>query len=209
MTVSAAVVVIATSPVPGRALTRLCPPLEHAQAAALAEAALADTLQSVAWTPAVRRVVALDGAPGSWLPAGFDAIEQGGTSRGERLASVVTDVGEPLLLLWADTPQLTRALLYEALERLAEPQTDAVLGPTADGGCWAIGLAQPDPRAFDGMRSSSRPSAARQGARLHELGLRATQLDTLQAVHTFDDAVAVASLAPWTRFAATLELLTG
>lgn len=209
MTVSAVLVVMATSPVPGRAMMRLCPPLEPAQAAALAEAALADTLQSVAWTPAVRRIGAVDGETGSWLPAGFDVIEQRGASPGERLTSVVTDVGEPLLLLGAVTPQLTRALLYEALARLAEPQTDAVLGPTGDGGCWAIGLATPDPRVFEGMPASSRPSAARQGARLHELGLHVTQLDTLQGVQTFDDALAVAALAPWTRFAATLELLAG
>jgi len=51
---TAALVVMAKAPVAGRCKTRLCPPLDPAQAATLAEAALADTLQTVAWTPADR-----------------------------------------------------------------------------------------------------------------------------------------------------------
>ena len=38
------VIVVAKSPVPGRVKTRLVPPYTHVEAAALAEAALADTL---------------------------------------------------------------------------------------------------------------------------------------------------------------------
>jgi glycosyltransferase A (GT-A) superfamily protein (DUF2064 family) len=40
---AAALVVMAKEPLPGRVKTRLCPPLQHAQAAALAEAALSPT----------------------------------------------------------------------------------------------------------------------------------------------------------------------
>ena len=56
---------------------------------------------------------------------------------------------------------------------------------------------------------SSSATAARQRARLHELGLRTIELPALRDVDTFEDAVTVAALAPWTRFAATLELVTG
>ncbi len=202
----AALVVIAKAPVAGRSKTRLCPPLEPAQAATLAEAALADTLQAVAGTPgAGRRVLVLDGAPGPWLPAGFEVIAQRGTAFGERLANAVADVGEPLLMVGMDTPQLTRAQLGAALERLDEPDVDAVLGPTPDGGYWAIGLSAPDPRVFDGVPMSTAQTGAAQQARLSELGLRTARLGTLRDVDTFDDAVAVAALAPWTRFAAMLE----
>lgn len=200
---------MAKAPVAGRAKTRLRPPLSPAQAATLAEAALADTLQAVAWTPAARRIVALDGAPGPWLPDGFEVIAQRGATLGERLAAAVTDVGEALLLLGMDTPQLTRAHLCRALERLGEPWADAVLGPTPDGGYWTIGLATPDPRVFAGVPMSCSATAGAQRARLHELGLDVAELAALRDVDTFDDAVAVAALAPWTRFAATLEQLTG
>ena len=204
----AALVVMAKAPVAGHCKTRLCPPLQAAQAATLAEAALADTLQAVAWTPGVaRRVLVLDGEPGPWLPDGFELIAQRGDGLRERLAHAIADVGGPALLLGMDTPQLTRALLRDALDRLDEPSTDAVLGPTADGGYWAIGLATPDPRVVDGVPMSTAQTGAAQRARLAQLGLRTTLLQTLRDVDTFDDATAVATLAPWTRFAATLELL--
>ncbi|MEA2219136.1 MAG: uncharacterized protein QOJ35_1762 [Solirubrobacteraceae bacterium] len=198
---------MAKAPLPGRAKTRLCPPLEHAQAAALAEAALSDTLSAVSWAPARRRVLALDGPAGAWLPRGFEVIEQRGGDLRERLANATRDVGEALLLVGMDTPQLTRALLCAALARLAAPGVDAVLGPTTDGGYWAIGLREPDPGVFDGVPMSSAKTAAAQRARLAALGLRTSELEPLRDVDTYDDAAAVAALAPWTRFAATFELI--
>lgn len=203
----AALVVMAKAPVAGQCKTRLCPPLEPAQAATLAEAALIDTLQAVAWTPAARRVLVLDGEPGPWLPEGFELLRQRGDGLAERLAYAVSDVGESLLMVGMDTPQLTRAQLAGGLERLDDPAVDAVLGPTPDGGYWTIGLSGAHPSVFDGVPMSTSQTAAAQRARLAELNLRAVSLETLRDVDTFDDAVAVAALAPWTRFAATLELL--
>jgi rSAM/selenodomain-associated transferase 1 len=205
--VSAALVVMAKAPVAGASKTRLCPPLDAGQAAALAAAALADTLQAVAWTPAPRRVLVLDGAPGPWRPDGFEVIAQRGTGLAERLAHAVSDVGEPLLIVGMDTPQLTRALLSGALDALAAPGTGAVLGPTLDGGYWAIGLNAPDPAVFAGVPMSTAQTAAAQRARLHELGLTTTELATLRDVDDYADATAVAALAPWSRFAAAFELL--
>lgn len=202
---SAALVVMAKEPLPGRVKTRLCPPLAPAQAAALAEAALADTLHAVAWTPARRRVLVLDGTPGAWLPPGFEVIAQRGAGLGERLANATRDVGEALVFLGMDTPQVTRALLCDALERLED--ADAILGPTTDGGYWTIGLREPDPRAFADVPMSTAGTAVAQRARLAELGLRTTELESLHDVDTWDDATAVAASAPWSRFAATLELL--
>jgi rSAM/selenodomain-associated transferase 1 len=206
--VTAALVVMAKEPVPGRVKTRLCPPLQPAQAAALAEAALADTLAAVSWTPARRRVLAIEGAAGSWLPPGFEVVAQRGAGLAERLANATRDVGEALLVVGMDTPQLTRALLCDALARLAEPGVDAVLGPTIDGGYWTIGLREPDPSVFDDVPMSTGATGAAQRARLDQLGLRTIELERLRDVDTYDDALAVAALAPWSRFAATFELLT-
>ncbi|MYV54803.1 glycosyltransferase, partial [Streptomyces sp. SID3212] len=58
---------MAKAPVPGRVKTRLTPPFRPEEAAALAEAALCDTLDAVLAAPVRRRVLVLDGAPGAWL----------------------------------------------------------------------------------------------------------------------------------------------
>src|SRR5262249_58905518 len=66
---------------------RLHPPFSSTEAAALAEAALADTLAAVRRTPARRRVVALSGRPGRWLPAGFEVVPQPAGGLDRRIAA--------------------------------------------------------------------------------------------------------------------------
>jgi glycosyltransferase A (GT-A) superfamily protein (DUF2064 family) len=106
-----ALLVIAKEPVPGRVKTRLVPPGTPRQAATLAEAGLADTLHAVLAAAARRRVLVLDGEPGSWLPPGFDVVPQCGGGLDERLAAVFAAVPGPALLIGMDTPQLTPGLL--------------------------------------------------------------------------------------------------
>lgn len=202
-----ALLVIAKAPVPGRAKTRLCPPLRPEQAAAVAEAALADTLAAVTATAARRRVLVLDGEPGRWLPAGLEIVPQRGDGLAERLAAAFADVGEPALLVGMDTPQVTPELLERSLALLAAEGTDAVLGPADDGGYWAIGLRRPDPRAFADVPMSTAATGAEQRARLRALGLRVADLPGLRDVDTIADARAVAAEAPGSRFAAAVAAL--
>lgn len=199
------VIVLAKAPVAGRVKTRLCPPCDPEQAAVLAEAALLDTLHAVAATPCTRRVLVLDGAPGSWLPAGFDVLSQRGGSLDERLAFAFEDVGTGGLLVGMDTPQLTPACLTASLRTLDRPSVGAVLGPAVDGGWWGIGLRAPDPAVFLGVPMSSSQTGAAQQARLCALGLRVAGLPRLRDVDNFADALVTARTAPATRFAATLR----
>ena len=200
-----AIAVIAKAPVAGRSKTRLTPPCTPAQAAALAAAALADTLAAVAATPTSRRVVVLDGAPGPWLRSELEIISQRGAGLGERLAAAFADIGEPALVVGMDTPQLTPRLLTHALRRLEH--ADAVLGPAPDGGYWAIGLRNADDTVFAGVPMSSPRTCAVQRERLRALGLRTHELPELRDIDDIDDAVAVAALAPRTRFARTLAAM--
>jgi uncharacterized protein len=200
-----ALVVIAKAPAAGSSKTRLCPPCTPEDAAALAEAALADTLAAVAATPARRRVVALEGEPGPWLPAGMDVVAQRGEGLGERLASAIADAGAPALVVGMDTPQLTPTLLAAAAGRLE--RADAVLGPAQDGGYWTIGLRAADGRAFEGVPMSTARTGAEQRARLRALGLKVAMLPPLRDVDTIEDAVAVGAMAPATRFAARLAAM--
>lgn len=196
--------VIAKAPRAGRVKTRLCPPCTPAQAAQLAEAALVDTLAAVAATRCERRVLALEGQPGAWLPRGIEVVPQRGAGLAERLAAAFEDAGGPALLVGMDTPQLTSERLRGGLALLVRPGVDAVLGPAPDGGYWAIGLRRPDPEAFRGVTMSVAGTGAAQRARLERLGLGIAELGVLRDVDTIEDAVAVAREAPATRFAARL-----
>ncbi len=198
-------VVMAKAPAPGRSKTRLCPPCTPEQAALVAEAALRDTLEVVgAAAAATRRVIALEGEPGAWLPTGFDVLPQRGDGLDERLAAVFADLDGPVVLVGMDTPQLTVDHLAVAAAMLSDPRFDAVLGHAPDGGWWAIGMCEPDPRAFTGVPMSADDTGARQMERLGELGLAVGLLPELRDVDRWPDALAAAELAPAGRFAAAV-----
>jgi rSAM/selenodomain-associated transferase 1 len=201
--------VVAKAPVPGRSKTRLCPPCTPEGAARLAEAALADTLETVAATPVARRVLVLEGTAGRWLPGGFEVIAQRGEGLAERLANAFVDAGGPGLLIGMDTPQVTPALLERGLCALRHPSTDAVIGPARDGGYWAIGLRRPDPEVFRDIPMSTPGTLIAQRRRLRALGLRTARLPQRRDVDRIGDALAVAASSPRSRFARTLrEVLT-
>jgi rSAM/selenodomain-associated transferase 1 len=202
-----ALIVLAKAPVAGRSKTRLCPPLELTEAALLAEAALKDTLRVVASVPRVRRALALEGEPGPWLSPGFELVSQRQGGLADRLAGAFADVGAPAVLVGMDTPQIAPDQLVGALEALATPGVDAVLGPATDGGYWTIGLKRADDRVFEDVPMSSAQTCAAQRVRLAALGMRTGELAELRDVDTIDDARTVAAQAPETRFAAALAAL--
>lgn len=195
--------VIAKEPVPGRVKTRLTPPFTPEEAAGLAEAALTDTLRTVAATPASRRVLVLDGTPGPWLPPGFDVVPQCAGGLDERLADAFARCTGPALLIGMDTPQVTPGLLAVDLS-----DCGAYFGPAEDGGFWALGLAEPDPALLRGVPMSTPLTGAVQRNRLVAAGLRVRDLPRLRDVDTAADAHAVAALAPGGHFAEHLARLT-
>ncbi|MEU4150735.1 DUF2064 domain-containing protein [Streptomyces sp. NPDC026659] len=191
--------VIAKEPRPGRVKTRLTPPFPPTQAAALAEAALADTLRAVAAAPAERRLLVLDGRPGPWLPDGFEVVPQCAGGLDERLADAFARCAGPALLIGMDTPQVTPALLTVDFA-----DCDAWFGPAEDGGFWALGLARPEPALLRGVPMSVPETGAVQRERLTAAGLRVRDLPRLRDVDTAADARAVAALVPHGAFAARL-----
>ena len=203
---TADLIVLAKEPVPGRVKTRLCPPCTPAEAATLAAAALADTLDAALASGARRVVLALDGRPGAWCPPGVEVVGQGAGTLDRRLTTAwAAATSGPAVLIGMDTPQVTAADLDAALGALADH--DAVLGPASDGGWWALGLRRPHPRAFAGVPMSRADTGARQHARLTALGLRTAPLPVRTDVDTWDDAVTVARAAPGGRFAAAVDAL--
>jgi len=202
--IRAHVMVVAKAPLAGRVKTRLTPALSAQQACDVAAAALADTLQAVAGCGVERRVVAIDGPVGDWLPSGFTVISQRGDSFAERLACAWSDTGGPGLQIGMDTPQVSSGLLESCLALLLDGRHRAALGPADDGGWWALGLRSADPRVFDGVPMSTSRTAWMQRVRLAELGLTTAALPALRDVDTIVDAIAVAAAVPESGFAAAL-----
>ncbi|MFF3209752.1 DUF2064 domain-containing protein [Streptomyces sp. NPDC002886] len=203
MSTDTTLLVIAKEPAPGRVKTRLTPPFTPAEAAALAEASLADTLAAVAATPARRRVLVLEGRPGPWLPAGFEVVPQCAGSLDLRLAAAFGACDGPALLIGMDTPQVTPELLD-----VDWSSYEAWFGPAVDGGFWALGLAVPDPSLLRGVPMSVPETGAVQYERLRAAGLRTERLPVLRDVDTAGDARLVAAEAPAGAFAARLADFT-
>lgn len=200
--------VMAKAPAPGSTKTRLCPPCTPEQAAALAEAALCDTLAAVEAAPVARRVIALDGEPGDWLPEGWEVVVQRGDRLDVRLANAIDDVAGPALAIGMDTPQVSPALLGESVRRLVAGDIDAVLGPSSDGGFWALGLRRPERALLLGVPMSVSHTGSAQHDRLLAHGLRVAALPQLRDVDRIADAFAVAALAPEGRFARALRQMS-
>ena len=193
---AATVIVLAKEPVPGRVKTRLQPTFSASQAAQLAAAALEDTVTAVRSCGATRRILAWEGNRAAWQ-GGFEVISQPPGTLNVRLAAAFTaavaePMDEPALLIGMDTPQVTAQLLDSDWEG-----ADAVLGPSEDGGFWAIGLRYGHPAGlFDAVPMSTARTGSAQLARLVDSGLSVKLLPPLRDVDRPEDARQVATHFP-------------
>ncbi len=194
--------ILAKSPQPGRVKTRLTPDFSPREAAALAAAAIRDTVAAARATGA-RTILSWDGPRTAWLPQDVPVRAQHGDGLGERLDHAfreeLSPVGDhPTLLIGMDTPQVGPADL------LADwGGADAVLGLSEDGGYWAIGLRRYQPGLFAGVPMSTDRTGLAQLGRLVSQGLSVHLLPVHRDVDEPADAAAAAAIAPDTRFART------
>ncbi len=153
------------------------------------------TTLRVAYTP--------DGGPHGFAPAGIAAGElmpQRGAGLGERERGIFEDLFRggfsPVVVIGSDLPGLPPRRIGEALARLATQPDAVVLGPSADGGYYLIGLARPGageatPDLFTGIRWSSAWTRADTVAAAERCGLRVELLGRWRDV---DDAADLAAL---------------
>jgi glycosyltransferase A (GT-A) superfamily protein (DUF2064 family) len=199
-------VVLAKQPLPGRSKTRLQADFTPSEAAQLAAAALEDTLAVVRRSCVQRRILAFDGDARGYDRGGLEVLQQPAGSMTDRLTAAMAATCEsgPTLLIGMDTPQVTPSLLEGDFTG-----ADALLGLSEDGGFWAIGLRDVDPRpVFAGIPMSSAATGAAQLARLLDLGLRVRLLPPLRDVDLPADAEAVAYAHPHLGFSAKYRELT-
>ena len=180
------VLIAAKAPLPGRAKTRLSPPLSPALAARLAEAFLTDVL-------AVARTV--DAAAGFLCPAadaadlrrrfaGVPLVVQEGDGLTGALA---TGVRGGAVVLAGDAP----GIRPEAITAAASAGADVVLGPTRDGGFGLIRMRCVRPEIFDGIRWSTGSVLDQTVAASRAAGLSVALLDPVADVDTVDDLAAI------------------
>lgn len=211
-------------PVPGRAKTRLARLLGSGRAARLYEAFLEDTAV---------RVRAVAGAEAElWLePAGAPGREAGerlgrrlglgvrwqeGEGLGERLraafAQAFDEGAEAAVAVGSDHPTLPLSRLPEAFAALET--ADVVLGPSEDGGYYALGLRRAAwPRAaelFRGVPWSTPHVLERTRRAIASLGLSARELEEWYDVDEPEDLGRLArDLEDGSRTAAVLARLAG
>lgn len=180
-----ALVIVAKQPAPGKTKTRLSPPLSMEQAAELYACFLEDTLDIVRHVLGVERMVTYTpesaGAYFAHLAPDFTAIPQRGPDLGSRLdntANTLLERGfQQILLINSDGPNLPATYLQTAFDKLADG-CDIVLGPCDDGGYYAIGLKESNPRIFRNVRMSTSTVTRDTLAIAGEMGLRVHLLPT-------------------------------
>lgn len=199
-----AVAIMAKAPRAGDVKTRLCPPLSTEEAADLYRCFLLDKIEQVRALRDARPVIAYTPAEGRTFfeasAPGFLLLAQRGTDLGERLANAFEALfaagHSAALLIDSDTPTLPTPLLAQALDAIATPATDVVLGPSDDGGYYLIGLQKLYRELFAAMRWSTAQVLPETVRRARSLGLTVTTVPPWFDIDTADDLARLrASLA--------------
>jgi rSAM/selenodomain-associated transferase 1 len=202
---------MAKASAPGRAKTRLVPPLTFDEAADLNTAFLQDVAENLILAGERARAGAAEnppivgyaayGPPGSAdffrriLPGSIGLIEAWLPNFGDCLFHTIRQIlargHVSAVVLNSDSPTLPTAFLVETAELLARPGDRAVLGPSADGGYYLLGLKHPHARMFEEITWSTERVAQQTLARAREIGL---DMHVLPAWYDVDDIDALKRL---------------
>ena len=189
-----ALVIMAKQPIVGRTKTRLSPPLTPAEATALYEALLLDTIELGAGLEGIQLAIAVTPPEAADTfrhigPPGIILLPVAGADIGDCLNQVLgrlLGAGHSLAIaLNSDGPTLPDAYLRQAFDRLGD--ADVVLGPSEDGGYYLIGLRQAQPELFQDIEWSSERVTAQTLARAEAMGLSVALLPSWYDVDTGAD----------------------
>lgn len=151
-------IVMLKAPVMGRVKTRLAREIGLAAATRFARICARTTIERLARDRRWRVLLAIapDSMTGARMwPAQCRKIGQGRGDLGARMGRLLGPAVRPALLIGADIPGVSPAIIAEAFRLLR--RSDVVLGPAEDGGYWLIGMNRGAPRAvsFQGVRWST------------------------------------------------------
>lgn len=213
---SALLIIMARRPEPGRAKTRLCPPLTLEEAALLYEGMLRDTLELVGSLVGVSPAIAVSpvGSEDYFRTLAPNAllIDQGEGELGVRLAHTTATAfaygARAVAVMSSDSPAVTLDALAQAFHLLADH--DLVLGPSEDGGYYLAALCRPIPALFTEVTMSTPRVLHDTLAVATRLGLRVALLPLSYDVDSAADLVRLqADPAPLRHTRAALARLGG
>ena len=191
-----ALVIMTKAPQPGRSKTRLVPPLSYDEAADLARALLVDQLENLARFDGARLFIAFtpENAAGffeGFITQGFTCFPQRGQSLGERMSHafghLFGNAFQNIILIGSDLPALPLALFEHAYDLLEKSAADVVLGPSADGGYYLVGMNRMNTTIFDDIRWSRNDVLAQTIQKLAEVGLKHELLPERYDIDTAHD----------------------
>ena len=180
---SCGIAIMAKASAPGRTKTRLVPPLDAEQAAAINTAFLQDMAANLMAAGSRASIVgyAAFAPAGSEdffrriLPPTIGLIEASLPNLGECLLHTIKEIFSrghaAAVVLNSDSPTLPTDLLVETATALALPGERAVLGPSDDGGYYLLGLKTAHPRLFEDISWSTEAVAIQTLERAREMGL--------------------------------------
>jgi len=180
--------IFAKIPEPGSVKTRLVPELGAERAAELAEAFLEDTVAMVrklTWAECIIAATRAFARPyfkpeEVWLQSEGDLGE-----RLEKILRLALKRCRMVLAIGSDTPNLPPAYLDSARQALAT--SDAVLGPSLDGGFYLIGLKDCPIGVLDGIQWSHSTTLAATIAKLEQFGMKTVLTNPWFDVDSHDD----------------------
>jgi uncharacterized protein len=184
------VLIVAKAPVPGRAKTRLVPPLTPEQAAALQQALLLDTLEACRAEVHDTALLYADPSEAPVLArlAGPDVplVLQEGRGLGDalRLGMARGLAAGPTALVSSDVPGVPPGSLSRAFALLEEGSCDVVLGPALDGGYWLIAMRERSDAPFEAIPWSTPAACAVTLQRCAEAGLAVATIDPWRDIDT-------------------------
>jgi rSAM/selenodomain-associated transferase 1 len=190
-----ALVILTKAPWPGQSKTRLVPPLSYTEAADLAGALLLDQLGHLATFDGARLFIAFTPENAaiffeSFIPRGFTCFAQQGQSLGERMSHAFQHLFasgfENIILIGSDLPTLPVRFFHQGYASL-EKSADVVLGPSADGGYYLIGMKRMVATIFDDIGWSGADVLSQTINKLDDLGLKHELLSEWYDIDTVKD----------------------
>jgi uncharacterized protein len=191
-----AMVILTKAPQPGQSKTRLVPPLSYTEAADLARALLIDQVENLARLDSARLFIAFtpEEAAGyfeGFIVQGFTCFAQRGQSLGERMrhafAHLFASGFANIILIGSDLPALPLRFFHQAYACLEESAADVVLGPSADGGYYLVGMNRMIAAVFDDMTWSGADVLSQTIHKLGDLGLKHELLPECYDIDTAKD----------------------